>query len=199
MVRERLGQMLQEGIIRRIGAVPNHYKLGYTANGMSVWDVDDAQVDRLGEAGVDIPKLARDGVTIFFTQVFRDGFFHADMHPGNIFVEAGPPDAAGVRAGRYVALDFGIMGTLNEADKNYLAQNFLAFLNRLIDRSYKLESLLRVLIHLAIENHFESFDGFFDRHQYTFESGKGFSYMERLREETLHTTGAVYDHFVVVR
>ncbi len=48
-VRERLGQMVDEGLIRRIGAVPNHYRLGFTANGMSVWDVDDAQVDRLGE------------------------------------------------------------------------------------------------------------------------------------------------------
>jgi ubiquinone biosynthesis protein len=79
------------------------------------------QVDKLRELGVDIPKLARDGVEIFFTQVFRDGFFHADMHPGNILVA---PD------GRYIALDFGIMGTLNETDKNYLALNFLAFFRR---------------------------------------------------------------------
>ena len=71
--------------------------------------------------GVDIPKLARAGVEIFFTQVFRDGFFHADMHPGNIFVA---PD------GQYIALDFGIMGTLTDVDKNYLAQNFLAFFRR---------------------------------------------------------------------
>jgi ubiquinone biosynthesis protein len=49
-----------------------------------------SQVERLREAGVDIPKLARDGVTIFFTQVFRDGFFHADMHPGNIMVSLSP-------------------------------------------------------------------------------------------------------------
>ena len=80
-----------------------------------------SQVGRLRELGVDIPKLARAGVEIFFTQVFRDGFFHADMHPGNILVAAD---------GRYVALDFGIMGTLNEVDKNYLAQNFLAFFRR---------------------------------------------------------------------
>jgi ubiquinone biosynthesis protein len=64
-------------------------------------------------------------VEIFFTQVFRDGFFHADMHPGNILVEADGPNK-----GRYIALDFGIMGTLTETDKNYLAQNFLAFFNR---------------------------------------------------------------------
>ncbi|MDY0013397.1 MAG: ubiquinone biosynthesis regulatory protein kinase UbiB [Rhodocyclaceae bacterium] len=71
--------------------------------------------------GTDLAALSRAGVEIFFTQVFRDGFFHADMHPGNIFVA---PD------GRYIALDFGIVGTLNEVDKNYLAQNFLAFFKR---------------------------------------------------------------------
>lgn len=80
-----------------------------------------SQVDRLRQAGVDIPRLARAGVEIFFTQVFRDGFFHADMHPGNIFVS---PE------GQYIALDFGIMGTLTDVDKNYLAQNFLAFFKR---------------------------------------------------------------------
>jgi ubiquinone biosynthesis protein len=80
-----------------------------------------SQVERLRELGVDIPKLARAGVEIFFTQVFRDGFFHADMHPGNIFVSGD---------GKYIALDFGIMGTLTETDKNYLAQNFLGFFNR---------------------------------------------------------------------
>jgi ubiquinone biosynthesis protein len=84
-----------------------------------------SQVDRLRAAGVDIPTLARSGVEIFFTQVFRDGFFHADMHPGNILVET-----EGENRGRYIALDFGIMGTLNETDKHYLAQNFLAFFNR---------------------------------------------------------------------
>ncbi len=84
-----------------------------------------AQVQRLREAGVDLKKLARDGVTIFFTQVFRDGFFHADMHPGNIQVSV---DAA--TFGRYVALDFGIIGTLTENDKQYLAHNFLAFFRR---------------------------------------------------------------------
>lgn len=84
-----------------------------------------AQLDRLRAAGVDIPKLARDGVTTFFTQVFRDGFFHADMHPGNIQVSL---DAA--RFGRYILLDFGIIGTLTESDKEYLAQNFAAFFRR---------------------------------------------------------------------
>lgn len=80
-----------------------------------------SQVERLREQGIDIKRLATAGVEIFFTQVFRDGFFHADMHPGNILVAAD---------GRYVALDFGIMGTLTDVDKNYLAQNFLAFFRR---------------------------------------------------------------------
>ncbi|GAA0752081.1 ubiquinone biosynthesis regulatory protein kinase UbiB [Ideonella azotifigens] len=84
-----------------------------------------SQIARLREAGVDIRKLARDGVTIFFTQVFRDGFFHADMHPGNIQVSLAP-----ATFGRYVALDFGIVGTLTETDKEYLAQNFIAFFRR---------------------------------------------------------------------
>ncbi|MDM0043701.1 ubiquinone biosynthesis regulatory protein kinase UbiB [Variovorax dokdonensis] len=84
-----------------------------------------AQLDRLRAAGVDVPKLARDGVTIFFTQVFRDGFFHADMHPGNIQVSLEP-----ATFGRYIALDFGIIGTLTEVDKEYLAQNFAAFFRR---------------------------------------------------------------------
>ena len=84
-----------------------------------------SQVERLREAGVDIPQLARDGVTLFFTQVFRDGFFHADMHPGNIQVSLDPASF-----GRYISLDFGIVGTLTEYDKEYLAQNFTAFFRR---------------------------------------------------------------------
>ena len=83
------------------------------------------QIERLRDAGVDIPKLARDGVTLFFTQVFRDGFFHADMHPGNIQVSLAPETF-----GRYISLDFGIVGTLTEFDKEYLAQNFTAFFRR---------------------------------------------------------------------
>ena len=83
------------------------------------------QVDKLRAAGVNIPKLARDGVTLFFTQVFRDGFFHADMHPGNIQVSLDPQTF-----GRYISLDFGIVGTLTEVDKEYLAQNFAAFFRR---------------------------------------------------------------------
>ncbi len=80
-----------------------------------------SHVNELREQGIDIPQLARVGVEIFFTQVFRDGYFHADMHPGNIFVGAN---------GQYIAVDFGIMGTLSDEDKNYLAQNFLAFFRR---------------------------------------------------------------------
>jgi ubiquinone biosynthesis protein len=71
--------------------------------------------------GIDVKQLARNGVEIFFTQVFRDGFFHADMHPGNIFVG---------RDGRYCGIDYGIMGSLNETDKNSLALIFIAFFNR---------------------------------------------------------------------
>jgi ubiquinone biosynthesis protein len=78
-------------------------------------------VAALRSAGIAIPKLARDGVEIFYTQVFRDGFFHADMHPGNILV---------ARDGRYCGVDFGIMGTLSDADKNYLALNMRAFFER---------------------------------------------------------------------
>ncbi|GAA5236704.1 ubiquinone biosynthesis regulatory protein kinase UbiB [Verticiella sediminum] len=84
-----------------------------------------SHVERLRETGVDIPALARHGVEIFFIQVFSDGFFHADMHPGNIYVSDAPETL-----GQYIALDFGIVGSLSEFDKNYLAQNFLAFFRR---------------------------------------------------------------------
>jgi ubiquinone biosynthesis protein len=81
-----------------------------------------SQIERMRESGVNIARLAATGVEIFFTQVFRDGFFHADMHPGNILVRPGSE--------QYIALDFGIMGTLTEVDKQYLARNFLAFFQR---------------------------------------------------------------------
>ncbi len=84
-----------------------------------------AQIERLREAGIDLKRLARAGVELFFTQVFRDAFFHADMHPGNIFVAVDPANF-----GKYVALDFGIVGTLSPRDQSYLAQNFLAFFRR---------------------------------------------------------------------
>ena len=81
--------------------------------------ISDTQ--RLQEQGINLRDLSAKGVTIFFTQVFKHNFFHADMHPGNIFVL---PD------GRYAAIDFGIMGTLTPEDQRYLAENFLAFFNR---------------------------------------------------------------------
>lgn len=90
-----------------------------------VYGIPIGRMDRLREAGIDLQQLSREGVEIFFTQVFRDGYFHADMHPGNILVaDRGP------HFGHYIALDFGIVGTLSEYDKNYLAQNFLAFFRR---------------------------------------------------------------------
>ncbi|QCU89519.1 ubiquinone biosynthesis regulatory protein kinase UbiB [Thiomicrorhabdus sediminis] len=80
-----------------------------------------SETEKLIEAGIDLTDLSAKGVIIFFTQVFKHNFFHADMHPGNIFVL---PD------GRYAAIDFGIMGTLTPQDQRYLAENFLAFFNR---------------------------------------------------------------------
>jgi ubiquinone biosynthesis protein len=78
-------------------------------------------IDKLVASGIDLKQLSSNGVEIFYTQVFRDGFFHADMHPGNIFV---------LDDGRYAAVDFGIMGTISDLDKHYLAENFLAFFKR---------------------------------------------------------------------
>jgi len=81
-----------------------------------------SHTDELKAAGVDLEKLAERGVNIFFTQVFRDNFFHADMHPGNIFVsEDNPSDPS------YIAVDFGIVGSLTDEDRHYLSQNLLAF------------------------------------------------------------------------
>jgi ubiquinone biosynthesis protein len=90
-----------------------------------MYGISIGKTDELRAAGVDFKKLAIDGVEIFFTQVFEYGFFHADMHPGNILVSLDPKTF-----GRYISLDFGIVGNLSEFDKNYLAQNFLAFFNR---------------------------------------------------------------------
>ena len=82
-------------------------------------------VEELRARGANIPKLAENGVEIFFTQVFRDNFFHADMHPGNIFVQTDDPQNP-----RYAAVDFGIVGTLQLRDQHYLAENFMAFFDR---------------------------------------------------------------------
>jgi ubiquinone biosynthesis protein len=84
-----------------------------------------SRMDELKARGTNIAKLAENGVEIFFTQVFRHNFFHADMHPGNIFVQIDDPENP-----RYAAVDFGIVGTLQPRDQHYLAENFLAFFER---------------------------------------------------------------------
>jgi ubiquinone biosynthesis protein len=84
-----------------------------------------SRVEELRARGADIAKLAENGVEIFFTQVFRHNFFHADMHPGNIFVQVDDPQNP-----RYAAVDFGIVGTLQPRDQHYLAENFMAFFKR---------------------------------------------------------------------
>ena len=90
-----------------------------------IYGIPINRFDELTAAGIDFKKLSRDGVEIFFTQVFTDGYFHADMHPGNILV-----GTRGTQFNQYLALDFGIMGTLSDTDKHYLAHNFLAFFRR---------------------------------------------------------------------
>jgi ubiquinone biosynthesis protein len=82
-------------------------------------------IQSLKDHGTDMERLAAMGVEIFFTQVFSHNFFHADMHPGNIFVDIEKP-----KRPKYIAVDFGIMGTLSQTDKRYLAENFLAFFQR---------------------------------------------------------------------
>jgi ubiquinone biosynthesis protein len=89
----------------------------------------------LKAAGTNIERLALNGVEIFFTQVFRDNFFHADMHPGNIFIDVSDPENP-----RYAAVDFGIVGTLDARDRRYLSENFIAF----FDRDYKRVAELHV-------------------------------------------------------
>lgn len=90
-----------------------------------IYGVGVAEIDTLNSLGVDMKLLAERGVEVFFTQVFRDSFFHADMHPGNVFVDAtNPADPT------WIAIDCGIVGTLNREDKRYLAENFVAFFNR---------------------------------------------------------------------
>jgi len=94
-----------------------------------------SRVDEMRARGTNIPRLAEHGVVIFFTQVFRHNFFHADMHPGNIFVQIEDPDNP-----RWAAVDFGIVGTLEARDQHYLAENFLAF----FDRDYRRVAALHV-------------------------------------------------------
>ena len=94
-----------------------------------------SRMDELRARGVNFAKLAEHGVEIFFTQVFRHNFFHADMHPGNIFVQVEDPENP-----RYAAVDFGIVGSLQPRDQHYLAENFLAF----FDRDYRRVASLHV-------------------------------------------------------
>ena len=90
-----------------------------------IYGIGVAEVETLNDLGVDMKLLAERGVEVFFTQVFRDSFFHADMHPGNVFVNANNPADP-----TWIAIDCGIVGTLNREDKRYLAENFVAFFNR---------------------------------------------------------------------
>ena len=90
-----------------------------------IYGIPVTNIAMLNEYHIDIKNLATRGIEIFFTQVFRDCFFHADMHPGNIFVSPLHPDSP-----KYICVDFGIIGTLNEYDKRYLAENLMAFFNR---------------------------------------------------------------------
>jgi ubiquinone biosynthesis protein len=98
-----------------------------------IYGIPISDMDALHDAGTNIKLLAENGVEIFFTQVFRHNFFHADMHPGNIFVIVTDPDKP-----KYAAVDFGIVGTLSPSDQRYLAGNFLAFFDRDYHRIAKL-------------------------------------------------------------
>jgi ubiquinone biosynthesis protein len=105
--------------------------------------MDGIQISKTNELiayGVDLKKLANDGIEIFFSQVFRDGFFHADMHPGNILIHVEKNHIKPSKFSNYILLDFGIMGTLSAFDKHYLAHNFLAF----FERDYHRVALLHV-------------------------------------------------------
>ncbi|WP_338511012.1 ubiquinone biosynthesis regulatory protein kinase UbiB [Erwinia aphidicola] len=90
-----------------------------------IYGIPISDVVTLEQHGVNMKLLAERGVQVFFTQVFRDNFFHADMHPGNIFVSYEHPEDP-----QYIGIDCGIVGSLNKEDKRYLAENFIAFFNR---------------------------------------------------------------------
>jgi ubiquinone biosynthesis protein len=90
-----------------------------------IYGVPVNNIDELQRLGVDLHILAKKGVEIFFTQVFKDRFFHADMHPGNIFIDTTNP-----KDPNFIVVDFGIIGTLSKFDQRYLAENFIAFFNR---------------------------------------------------------------------
>ncbi|MBN3263828.1 ubiquinone biosynthesis regulatory protein kinase UbiB [Pectobacterium brasiliense] len=108
--------------------VPEVYS-DYCSEGMLVMEriygIPVSDIDALTANGTDMKLLAERGVQVFFTQVFRDSFFHADMHPGNIFISYEHPEDP-----QYIGIDCGIVGSLNKEDKRYLAENFIAFFNR---------------------------------------------------------------------
>ena len=108
--------------------VPKVYT-DYCHSGMLVieriYGIPISEIEALKRKGVDMKVLAERGVQVFFTQVFRDSFFHGDMHPGNIFVNPADP-----KNPQYIAIDCGIVGSLSKEDKRYLAENFVAFFNR---------------------------------------------------------------------
>jgi ubiquinone biosynthesis protein len=154
VVREYEGTILDELDLMREAANAAHLKRNFAGDPKLhvpevFWDlcrtnvmvmerihgVPIGDIARLRELGVNFRKLAENGVAIFFTQVFRHNFFHADMHPGNIFVLPENPDEP-----RYAAVDFGIVGTLDPRDQEYLAQNFLA----VFDRDYRKVATLHV-------------------------------------------------------
>jgi ubiquinone biosynthesis protein len=90
-----------------------------------IYGIPVSDIDTLRAQNTNLKLLAERGVEVFFTQVFRDSFFHADMHAGNIFVSYEQPENP-----KYISIDYGIVGTLNKQDKRYLAENFIAFFNR---------------------------------------------------------------------
>ena len=154
IVREYQKTILDELDLMREAANASQLKRNFAGSGLLYvpeihWDycrrnvlvmerihgVPISDMERLRTAGTDIAQLAENGVRIFFTQVFRHNFFHADMHPGNIFVLIDDP-----RRPRYAAVDFGIVGTLDPRDQHYLAENFLA----VFDRDYRRVAMLHV-------------------------------------------------------
>lgn len=144
LVLEFEANLLDELDLRREGANGSQLRRHFKASPMLyvpeiIWDFTHTEVlvmeringipvsDRasLELLGVDLAKLAERGVEIFFTQVFENSFFHADMHPGNIFVSPDYPDDPS-----YICVDFGLMGSLSDQDQRYLAYNLYAFFNR---------------------------------------------------------------------
>lgn len=116
-----------------------------------IYGIPVSDIARLQQHRIDIKKLAERGVEIFFTQVFRDCFFHADMHPGNIFVSPTNPHNP-----QYICVDFGIIGTLNDKDKRYIAENLYAFFSRDYRRVAQLHVESGWVAHTTRVDEFES-------------------------------------------